>query len=194
MTIFDLTIGRILGLVESITKALFGPPIEILKTLGLTFSLIITGLLLYFWIKLEMNDKDEITFWQVIIKNRKEYKFLKRAKEEFLKIKANFYKNKIQSLIEINNFLDEILTIFGYKGSLEEKLDKIYEKFLPNKEEIKKARKILILIDQRINQGKNVNLSESDYLTIFHEYEKGLFYLNVITEEDFLVKNQEQQK
>ncbi len=194
MTIFDLTIGRIINLIEAINKILFGTPIEILKSLGLFFSLLISGLLIYYWTKLERKEKDETDFWQSLLKNKRDYKFIKESKKFFNKIKENFYKDKIQGLIEINNFLDRILESFGYEGNLEEKLDKIYLKFLPNKEEIKKARKALILIDQKIKSGEGVNLSNEDYLIIFHEYEKGLFNLNVITEEDFLVKNQEQQK
>lgn len=194
MTIFDLTIGRIIYLIETINKILFGASIEILKSFALFFSLLISSLLIYYWFRLELKEKDEIGFWQSLADNKKDYQFIKESKKIFNKIKEIFYQNKIQGLIKINNFLDRVLVSFGYEGDLEEKLDKIHQEFLPNKEEIKKARKALILIDQKIKSGEKIDLSDEDYLIIFHEYEKGLFHLNVITEEDFLVKNQEQEK
>ncbi len=192
MPIFELTFGRIINLIEAITKFLFATPIEILKSLGFLFSLIITGLLIYFWIKLEIKNKDEIDFWNFIFETERHYQLIREAKNKFKKIKEHFHNNKLQGLIEVNNFLDEILAVCGYEGNLEEKLNKINEKFLPNKEEIKKARQILLLINQKKQANESIELSDDEYLIIFHEYEKGLLSLNIITEEDFLVRNQEQ--
>jgi hypothetical protein len=60
MTIFDLTIGRIINLVEGINKFLLQTPVEILKALGLFFSLFLTGLMVFAWIKIEKETIDEI--------------------------------------------------------------------------------------------------------------------------------------
>jgi hypothetical protein len=105
MTIFDLTIGRIINLVEGINKFLFQTPFEILKALGLFFSLFLTGLMVFVWIKIEKETKDEIGYWKTLIKNRRDFYFLKNSKRYFLKIKKNFYEDKNRSLIKINKFL-----------------------------------------------------------------------------------------
>jgi hypothetical protein len=189
MAIFDLTIGRIINLVEGINKFLFQTPFEILKALGLFFSLFLTGLMVFVWIKIEKETKDEIGYWKTLIKNRRDFYFLKNSKRYFLKIKKNFYEDKNKSLIKINKFFDRVLDAFGYEGSLEEKLNKVSPLILPNLEEIKKAIEIVKIIEEKIKNQEEINLSEDEYFVIFHEYEKALLNLNILTTEDFLVKN-----
>jgi hypothetical protein len=189
MAIFDLTIGRIINLVEGINKFLFQTPVEILKALGLFFSLFLTGLMVFVWIKIEKETKDEIGYWKTLIKNRRDFYFLKNSKRYFLKIKKNFYEDKNEALIKINKFFDFVLDVFGYEGSLEEKLSKISPLILPNLEEIKKAIEIVKIIEEKIKNQEEINLSEDEYFVIFHEYEKALLNLNILTTEDFLVKN-----
>jgi hypothetical protein len=189
MTIFDLTIGRIINLVEGINKLLFQTPLEILKALGLFFSLFLTGLMVFVWIKIEKETKDEIGYWKTLIKNRRDFYFLKNSKRYFLKIKKNFYEDKNKALIKINKFFDFVLEVFGYEGSLEEKLNKVSPLILPNLEEIKKAIEIVKIIEEKIKNQEEINLSEDEYFVIFHEYEKALLNLNILTTEDFLVKN-----
>jgi hypothetical protein len=60
---------------------------------------------------------------------------------------------------------------------------------LPNLEEIKKAIEIVKIIEEKIKNQEEINLSEDEYFVIFHEYEKALLNLNILTTEDFLVKN-----
>ncbi len=189
MTIFDLTIGRIINLVEGINKFLLQTPVEILKALGLFFSLFLTGLMVFVWIKIEKETKDEIGYWKTLIKNRRDFYFLKNSKRYFLKIKKNFYEDKNKALIKINKFFDFVLEVFGYEGSLEEKLNKVSPLILPNLEEIKKAIEIVKIIEEKIKNQEEINLSEDEYFVIFHEYEKALLNLNILTTEDFLVKN-----
>jgi hypothetical protein len=189
MTIFDLTIGRIINLVEGINKLLFQTPFEILKALGLFFSLFLTGLIVFVWIKIEKETKDEIGYWKTLIKNRRDFYFLKNSKRYFLKIKKNFYEDKNKALIKINKFFDFVLEVFGYEGSLEEKLNKVSPLILPNLEEIKKAIEIVKIIEEKIKNQEEINLSEDEYFVIFQEYEKALLNLNILTTEDFLVKN-----
>lgn len=191
MPLFELTFGKIISLIEGFTKILFGTAIEFFRGLFLTISLIIIGFLIFFWIKLELKNKDEITFWQIISKNIKNYKFYKEIPQRFNDIKKSFQKNKVNGLIQINNFLDDILSASGYEGSLEEKLDKINIKFLPNKEEIKKTRKILILINEKLQTKEKINLTDEEYFLIFQEYQKALLYLKAINDQDLLVMNQE---
>jgi hypothetical protein len=189
MTIFDLTIGRIINLVEGINKLLFQTPFEILKALGLFFSLFLTGLMVFVWIKIEKETKDEIGYWKTLIKNQKDFYFLKKPKKNFEEIKKTFYEDKNKALIEINKFFDFVLEVFGYEGSLEEKLSKVSPLILPNLEEIKKAIKIVKIIEEKIKNQEEINLTEDEYFIIFHEYEKALLNLNILTTEDFLVKN-----
>ncbi|GIW67364.1 MAG: hypothetical protein KatS3mg096_232 [Candidatus Parcubacteria bacterium] len=190
MTIFDLTIGRILSLVEGINRFLFQTPVEILKAFGFFFSIIITGLMIFYWLKIEKETKDETNYWKTLIKNLKDFEFLKNPKKNFEEIKKIFYQDKNKALIEINNFFDFVLTVFGYTDKLEEKLNKVSIEFLPNLEEIKKAYKIVTIIEEKLKNNEEINLTEDEYLTIFHEYEKALYNLNILTIEDFLVRNQ----
>jgi len=189
MTIFDLTIGRIISLVEGINKLLFQTPIEILKALGLFFSLFLTLLMVLAWIKIEKETKDEIGYWKTLIKNRRDFYFLKKPKKNFEEIKKIFYEDKNKALIEINKFFDFVLEVFGYEGSLEEKLNKVSPLILPNLEEVKKAVEIVKIIEEKIKNREEINLTEDEYFLIFHEYEKALLNLNILTIEDFLVKN-----
>jgi len=191
MTIFDLTIGRIIILAESINRFLFQAPVEILKALGLFFSLFLTGLMAFAWIKMEKETIDEIRYWRNLIKNYKDFLFLKNPKKDFDEIKKIFYQDKNKALVEINKFFDFVLQVFGYEGTLEEKLDKIPPIILPKIkiDEIKKAVQIVNLIEEKLKNNEETDLTEEEYLTIFHEYEKVLLDLNILTNEDFLVKN-----
>ena len=189
MTIFDLTIGRIILLIEEINKLLFQTPVEILKALGLFFSLFLTGLIIFAWIRIERQTKDEIGYWKSLIKNQKDFFFLKQPKKNFENIKKIFYEDKNKALIEINKFFDLVLEVFGYEGSLEEKLSKVSPLILPNLDEIKKAVEIVKLLEEKIKNQEEINLTEEEYFVIFHEYEKALLNLNILTTEDFLAKN-----
>jgi hypothetical protein len=189
MTIFDLTIGRIISLIEEINKLLFQTPAEILRALGLFFSLFLTGLMVFAWIKIEKETKEEINYWKYLIKNRKDFYFLKKPKRNFEEIKKIFYEDKNKALIEINKFFDFVLEVFGYEGNLEEKLGKVSPLILPNLEEIKKAIEIVKIIEEKIKNQEEINLTEDEYFLIFHEYEKALLNLNILTTEDFLVRN-----
>jgi hypothetical protein len=189
MPILDLTIGRIISLVEGINKLLFQTPVEILKALGLFFSLFLTGLMVFAWIKIEKETKDEINYWKILFKNRRDFYFLRKPKKNFEEIKKIFYEDKNKALIEINKFFDFVLEVFGYEGNLEEKLSKVSPLILPNLEEIKKAIEIVKIIAEKIKNQEEINLTEDEYFVIFHEYEKGLFNLNILATEDFLVKN-----
>jgi hypothetical protein len=189
MTIFDLTIGRVLSLIEAINRFLFETPVAILKATGFLFSLLITALMILYWLKIEKETKDEISFWQTLIRNWKDYYFLQKPNKNFEEIKKIFYQNHAQGLIELNRFFDFALEVFGYGGNLEEKLNKVSMEILSNLEEIKKAYQIVRLIEEKLKKQEDLNLDEDEYLLIFHEYEKALLNLNILTIEDFLVKN-----
>ena len=191
MTIFDLTIGRIINLVENLNKFLLETPIEILKAFGFFFSLFLTALMILYWIKIEKETKDEIGYWQTLIKNQKDFYFLKKPKKRFEEIKKIFHQDKNKALIELNDFFDFVLQVFGYEGNLEEKLDKISLKILPNLEDIKKAFKVVNIIKEKLNNKEEVNLTDDEYLIIFHEYEKALLHLNILSREDFLARSLE---
>lgn len=191
MPIFDLTVGKIIYLIESINRFLFQAPIEALKAFEFFISIIVSILMLIFWLKIEKISKEETNFFKALIKNWKDFEFLKKPKRTFEEIKKIFYQNKNKALIEINNFFDFVLSVFGYDGTLEEKLNKISVEILPNLDEVKKAYKIVEIIEEKLKKNEKINLTEDEYLIIFHEYEKALYNLNILTIEDFLVKNQE---
>jgi len=189
MTIFDLTIGKILSLIEAINSFLFETPVAILKAIGFFLSIFITALMIFLWLKFEKENRDEIDYWKTLIKNLKDFYFLQKPNKDFEEIKKIFYHNHAQGLIELNKFFDFVLEVFGYDGTLEEKLNKVSTAALPNLEEIKKAYQIVRLIEEKIKNNEDLNLTEDEYLLIFHEYEKALLNLNILTTEDFLVKN-----
>lgn len=187
MTILDLTIGRIINLIENINKLLFETPFEILKALGFLFSLLITFLMILFWIKFEKETKTEINYWKRLIKNIKDFQSMKNLPTTFDKIKKMYYQNKNLALIEVDQFLNFTLETFGYEGNLDEKLNKVPATILLNLEEIKKAHQIVKIIKEKLANNEEIPLTDDEYLMIFHEYEKALYNLNILTTENFLV-------
>lgn len=187
MTILDLTIGRIINLIENINKLLFETPFEILKALGFLFSLLITFLMILFWIKFEKETKTEINYWKRLIKNIKDFQSMKNFPTTFDKIKKMYYQNKNLALIEVDQFLNFTLETFGYEGNLDEKLNKVPATILLNLEEIKKAHQIVKIIKEKLANNEEIPLTDDEYLMIFHEYEKALYNLNILTTENFLV-------
>lgn len=187
MAVLDLTIGRIINLIENINKLLFETPFEILKTLGFLFSLLITFLMILFWIKFEKETKMEINYWKRLIKNIKDFQLMKNFPTTFDKIKKMYYQNKNLALIEVDQFLNFALETFGYEGNLDEKLNKVPTTILLNLEEIKKAHQIVKIIKEKLANNEEIPLTDDEYLMIFHEYEKALYNLNILTTENFLV-------
>lgn len=182
MNTINSTLDKIFSLIDESTKLALQISFDIIKVFLLFFSLILSGFLIFVWIKLEIKNRDEIDKWKGLIKNIKDFFFIKEnAKKRFEEIKKLFYQDKIQGLIEINDFFNSVLNTFGYEGNLKEKLEKIAPQILPSKEEIKKAVEIVEILKEKRSQ-----LSEEEYLMIFHQYEIALKELNVITEQDFL--------
>lgn len=163
-----------------------------IKFIFLLSSLIFSLILVIIWLKFELKNKDEIGKWQSYLKWLRNYLFLKNPKSHFEKIKKTFHYNPILALREINNFLDFVLTTFGYEGNLEEKINKANPSIFSNPEDLKKAILAWRLIEERLKESENVNLNQNDYLLLFHTYEIALKDLNIISSEDFLVKNLEQ--
>ncbi len=189
MSIFQLTIGKILFLIETITNYFIGKGFYLFKSSIFLLSLLFSIFLIFLWFRYELKNKDEIKKWQLYLKTVKDYLFLKNPKKNFEEIKKIFYQDKILALQEINKFLDFVLTNFGYSGTLEEKIEKVNEIVLPNKEDLKKALTIYKLIEEKIKNNEKVELSDDEYLLVFHQYELALFNLNIINQEDFLAKN-----
>lgn len=191
MNIFDLTIGKIIKVLETLINFVFKQAYYFLEISIFIFSLTISLVLIWLWLKYEIKNKDEINKWKNYKKWVKEYFFLKKPKKDFEEIKKIFYENKILALRNLNNFLNFVLETFGYEGKLEEKLVKINPEFLPNIENLKKAFSIYKLIEEKLKNSEKINLTDEDYLLLFHTYEIALYNLNIITLEDFLVKNLE---
>ena len=189
MTIFDLTIGRLVLLIEALTDFFLGNWFFLFKSSILILSLFISFYLLWLWLKYEMKNKEEISKWSLYLKSIKDFYFLKESKKTFQEIKELFYKDKFLALQKINEFLNFVLETFGYEGNLEEKLTKINSNFLPSLENLKKAISIYNLIEEKFKNNREINLTEDEYLLVFHAYEVALKDLNILTTEDFLVKN-----
>ncbi len=189
MSLLELTLGRIFSLIEATTNLFLGKTLLLLKSVFLFFILIFCFLLIFFWLSLEIKNQDELGKWKFYLNSLIRFYFRKNPRKKFEEIKNIFYQNKFLALEEINKFLDFVLETFGYTGSLEEKLNSLNKEILPNLEEIKKAIRITELIKEKMNKNEKIELSQEEFLLIFHEYEKALYHLNVLTKEDFLVTN-----
>lgn len=189
MSLFELTIGRILSLVEALINFALGKGFYLFKASISILALFFSFFLIWLWLKYELKNKDEIGKWKFYLKTSKEYFFLKKPKKKFEEIKKVFYEDKILALREINEYLNFVLETFGYQGNLEEKTEKINPEFLPSLDDLKKAISIYKLIEERLKNNEELGLTEEDYLLIFHAYEIALKDLNVLTTEDFLVKS-----
>lgn len=182
-------INKINSFSDTIVNFLISIPLPVLKIIGLFFSLVATFLMIFYWIKYEKETKDEINYWKTLVQNIKDFSFMQKANLQFKTIQKTFYQNKIQGLIAANQFLDAILNLCGYEGTLEEKLPKTPKEIVTNLEEIQKACQIVKLIEERISKNKAINLTDEELLLVFHEYEKFFLNFNILTTDDFLVKN-----
>jgi hypothetical protein len=191
MSFLEVIFNKFLYLAEKITDIFFLSTFNLIKSFVFIVSLGITFFLIYFWIKLEIKNRDEYRYWNYIFKSSRDYFFMKKQKKIFNQIKEIFYKDNLQGIFEIHDFFDLVLSVFGYQGSFEEKIKTVDEKVLPNKEEIKKAFQIISLIKNKIQNNESINLSADDFLMIFKTYEEALLYLRVLNSEDLLAKNQE---
>lgn len=176
------------NLIDQSIKFASNIPIAFFKSLVFLISILISGWLIVFWIKFEKETKDEIGFWNSIIKNWKDYKFIKEFKKKFNLTKRIFNYDKKRSILLLIDLTEKSLETFGYEGTIEEKFNKLNQIEIFNKEKIGKILEIIKIIKE--NEDLKV-LDDEDYLVIFHELEKILCDLKLINIEDFLVKNQE---
>lgn len=184
MPVIDLTIGKILNLIEEIIVQTIGINFELFKSLIFLFSIFYSLNLILFWIYLEMKNKDEIGFWDFILKSYKRFKDLKKASFSYQNVKETYLNNKQEGLFGLRDFFKLALESYGYSGNLEEILNQLNEKILPNLEDVKKAIKAINLIEK----NKNNNLSDEEIELLYSTIETALYHLNVIEKEDFLVK------
>lgn len=189
MSLFELTIGRILSLLEALINFVLGKSFYLFKASISILVLFFSFFLIWLWFKYELKNKDEFRKWKFYFNSVKEYYFLKKPKRQFEEIKKVFYEDKILALREINEYLNFVLETFGYEGNLEEKIEKINPEFVPSLDDLKKAISIYKLIEEKLNNNEDLGLTEEEYLLIFHTYEIALKDLNVLTTEDFLVKS-----
>lgn len=187
MPILQLTIGKILRLIEETAQIIYENLFFINELLFYLFILVFCFTLAIKYIINELKYQKEIKKWQIYYKLLYYYLFLKKKNKRFAQIKETFYLNKLASLYELRNLLKEALTTFGYEGSLKEQLEKINNILMPNIEQLKKAEIIFNIIEQKYNQQADINLNENDFLVLFHTYEIALFNLKIINQEDFLV-------
>lgn len=187
--IFELTFGKIFIFFETLLKFVIPSEVHLTKIFIFLSSIILSLFLIFTWIKLELKNQDEIDYWQSFFKSKRDYAFVKNQKKRFEKIKKIFSQDKISGLVAVDDFLKEIIEMFGYSGeSLEEKIDQLPQEIIKTTEEIKKAIKIASLIKEK----GQFNLKESEYYLIFDTYQKFLLDLGVITNDNLLVMDQSQ--
>ncbi|MCS7200681.1 MAG: hypothetical protein NZ822_00820 [Patescibacteria group bacterium] len=189
MEIIELTVGKVFLFFETILNFIIPTGLGLAKLSVYLTSLILTSLMIIWWIKFELVNQDEIDYWQSFLKSRKDFKFIKNQEKNFKRIKAIFINDKIRGLIEIDKFVNSIVDMFGYgEYTLEEKVDKIPDDVAKNKEDLKKSIKIVNLIKEKINKGDDVDLKDEEFNIVFNSYEKFLIDLGIITTENFLVE------
>lgn len=189
--IFELTIGKIFLFIETLLRIIIPSGVSLAKIFIFLFSIILSSFLIIVWIKLELKNKDEISFWQLIFKSKRDYKFIKKMKNNFTKIKNTFTQDKIKGLIAIDDFLKQIIEMFDYPGeNLEKKIDQLPQEIIKTTTEIKKAIKIVGLIKEKKQRGEELSLKENEYDLIFDVYQKFLVDLRVVPNENLLVMNQ----
>lgn len=189
MEIIELTVGKVFLFFETILNFIIPAGLGFAKLSIYLISLILTSLMIIWWIKFELVNQDEIDYWQSFLKSRKDFKFIKNQEKNFKRIKAIFINDKIRGLIEIDNFVNSIVDMFDYgEYTLEEKVDKIPDDVAKNKEDLKKSIKIVNLIREKINKGEDVNLKDEEFNLVFNSYEKFLTDLGIVTTENFLVE------
>lgn len=187
--IFELTFGKVFTFIETLLRLIIPSEIYLTKIFIFLLSIILSSFLIFTWIKLELKNQDEIDYWQSLLKSRRDYKFIKSQKKNFEKIKKIFSQDKVKGLVAIDDFLKQIIEMFGYSAeSLEEKIDQLPQEIFKSKEEVKKAIKIVSLIKEK----EQANLRESEYYLVFDTYQKFLLDIGAITNDSLLVMDQPQ--
>jgi len=177
---------EILKLIDEI----FGLPIsdywEIISVLVYFLSLLISFNLFMGFVYLELKNKNEIGFWLKLRDFKKRFKrFQSLKKLNYEDVKASYLQDKIQGLKEIKNFLAEVLEELGFEGqTLEEKIND-----LPFEEDEKQNLKKAVRIVELIQNKQNVNLSEEEIKIVYAEFEKALFLLNLIEKEEMVAES-----
>jgi hypothetical protein len=191
MEILQLTIGKIFLFVEKVLELIIPSSLILNKLFIFLLSIISTFLMILWWIKLELKNEDEIDYWQSLFKSKKDYFFIKNQRKTFEKIKKIFYQDEVKGLIEIDKFLKTIIEMFGYsENNLEDNIEKLPSTISKNKEDIKKAIKIVSLIKEKLENNEEITLKKEEYFLVFHQYEQFLADLSVITSDNFLVVGQ----
>ncbi|BCX15330.1 MAG: hypothetical protein KatS3mg097_222 [Candidatus Parcubacteria bacterium] len=186
MPVLQLTIGKILKLIEGTVQILYDNLFFLSELFFYILILTFCFILITKYIINELKYQKEIKKWQTYYKLLSYYFFLKKKNKRFAEIKETFYLNKIAALYELRNLLHEALTTFGYEGSLKEQLEAVKNNLIPNVDQLKKAETIFNLLEEKYKQQGNIKLNENDFLVLFHTYETALFNLKIINQEDFL--------
>jgi|GEM_PF-1251332 len=159
---------------------------ETIKIIIYFLALIYSFNLFLLWLYFEIKNKEESGFWLDLIgliKMYKNYKSLKSKTITYEEIKKSYLENHKAGLINLKNYFLFVLDVLGYTGKdFEEKINNINDEDLPNKEEVKKALKAILLLEKN-----NRTLEEEEYELLFSTLEKALYHLNIIEKEDFLV-------
>lgn len=192
MPLFD----RLLEVVTSFGGLIFGLPGYklfklIFSILGLFFSLALIG----YWLYLESKFKWGRWWWKLLFNIWAEAKVKPKIfQKEWKKLENVFKKDKIASLIRAEEILQAVLNLYFFKEKelLKDRLEKTSKITIPNIERLKMANSAIELIKTNRDKGKNIDVSETEILSILKEFEQALLGMLVITEEDLWVAKPEQ--
>lgn len=179
---------RILEILSKISGFLFNiPEFQKFKVVISLFSIIISLLLIFYWIYLERKYKYGSDWWAFLIKYFLEA-FIKPDyfKNEWKKIKNIFITDHISALVKTYQFLQEVIDLYGYEdGTLKEKFLKIPNQVYSKKDRYGMALEALEIIYNKIQNKNKIEITQLDSISILKEIESMLGDLFVISPEDY---------
>jgi len=184
-------IEKFLRLIASIGGLIFGTPeFRRLKIIISFLSIILSFILIGYWIYLERKYRFGIDEWKRVLKDFNDA-FIKEDyyKKQWADVKKIFLANSLNALNKTYKFLQELIEMYGYEGSnIIEKFKKFPDQILKNKNDFLKALEILVLVDNKQKKKEKIEISEKEVLRVLYEIENGLKNLLVINQEDLWVE------
>lgn len=165
------------NIVSLITNPPLGNFLSVLKIIAIGFSLVLSGIIVYFllktnWLKFRLiQDLVEIVTYKPL--------GAKKILKQWMKIKERLdtgLESEFKlAVIEADSMLDDILKKLGYNGeTLDERLKQVSLDVLPSVEKVREAHKI-----------RNNIVHDPDYRLNLEEAEKAMsIYENALTELD----------
>lgn len=184
-------IEKFLKVIASLGGVIFGTPeFKKIKIILSFFSIIISILLIWYWIYLERKYKYGLWEWKRVYKDFTEA-FIKSDyfRKKWVDIKKVYLSNYMKSLENAYLFLSELIDFYGYEGdNIIEKYQKFPNQILKNKDDFLKALEILVLIYEKNKKKQKIEISQKETIKVLYVIEKGLRNLLVINQGDLWVE------